>query len=166
MIIASLADAYPTATHFSRAASIAQIVFIYVIQMAYAGALGPCAWIYASEIFPTNLRDKGINISQAGQQITTLWINQAWPVMFNNVGHNAYWILVAINGLGCAMVFFFWPETRGVSLEHMDQIFGEADKVTAFATEHHVQDLGEGLKAVEEREMVEDVAVRPKRTSV
>jgi len=79
--------------------------------MAYAGALGPCAWIYASEIFPTNLRDKGVNISQAGQQITTLWINQAWPVMFGNIGHNAYWILVAINSLGCAMVYFFWPET-------------------------------------------------------
>lgn len=119
IIIASLADKYPSTTHYNRAASIVQVIFIYVIQMAYAGALGPTAWIYSSEIFPTHLRDKGVNISQAGQQITTLWINQTWPVMFDNVGHNAYWILVAINALGCAMVFLFWPETKGISLEHM-----------------------------------------------
>ncbi|KAK4550395.1 hypothetical protein LTR36_003362 [Oleoguttula mirabilis] len=144
IVIAALADAYPL-SRFNHGAAVVQIIFIYVIQMAYAGALGPCAWIYASEIFPTHLRDKGVNISQAGQQITTLWINQAWPVMFSNVGHNAYWILVAINSLGCAMVFFLWPETSGVPLEHMDRIFGETDKVVAFASERRVQSVSEGL---------------------
>jgi len=44
IIIASLADKYPSGTHFNRSASIVQVVFIYVIQMAYAGALGPTAW--------------------------------------------------------------------------------------------------------------------------
>lgn len=147
VVIAALADGYPITTNFSRAASIVQMIFIYVIQMSYAG-----------EIFGSNLRDKGVNISQAGQQITTLWINQAWPVMFDNVGHNAYWILVAINALGCAMVFFFWPETKGVSLEHMDRIFGEADKVTAFTEEHNVQDLSGAIKAANTVEHVEMVA--------
>lgn len=135
IIIASIADAYPL-NSYNKAASIVQIVFIYVIQMAYAGALGPCAWIYSSEIFPTHLRDKGVNISQAGQQITTLWINQSWPVMFDNVGHNAYWILAGINAFGCAMVALFWPETKGISLEKMDQVFGEANQVAAFVEEH------------------------------
>jgi len=149
IIIAALADKYPSKTNYNRGAAIVQVIFIYVIQMAYAGALGPTAWIYASEIFPTHLRDKGVNISQAGQQTTTLWINQAWPVMFDNVGHNAYWILVAINAFGCSMVFLFWPETKGISLEHMDRIFGEVDKVEAFAAEHGTQDAQEGLKMLD-----------------
>lgn len=105
--------------------------------------------VYSSEIFPTHLRDKGVNVSQAGQQITTLWINQAWPVMFGNVGHNAYWILVAINAFGCATVFLFWPETKGISLEHMDQIFGEVDKVDAFATEYGTRSAEEGNKVLD-----------------
>jgi hypothetical protein len=88
------------------------------------------------------LRDKGINVSQAGQQITTLWINQAWPVMFASAGHNAYWILVGINALGFVAVFFLWPETKGISLEHMDHIFGEVDKVEA-------QVAARGLSTVE-----------------
>lgn len=33
VIIASLADAYPTATHFNRGAAIVQVIFIYVIEM-------------------------------------------------------------------------------------------------------------------------------------
>ncbi|KXL47795.1 hypothetical protein M433DRAFT_131784 [Acidomyces richmondensis BFW] len=143
-IIAALADAYPL-KRFNHSAAIVQVIFIYVIQMAYAGALGPCAWIYASEIFPTHLRDKGVNISQAGQQMSTLWINQTWPVMFDTVGHNAYWILVGINALSCTVVFLFWPETKGVSLEHMDHIFGEVDKVKAFEEEHRVRSIDGGL---------------------
>lgn len=150
IIIAALADAYPVATHFSRGAAVVQVIFIYVIQMSYSGTLGPCAWIYASEIFPTHLRDKGVNLSQAAQQTTTLWVNQSWPVMFANVGHNAYWILVAINLFGATMVYFFWPETKGISLEHMDKIFGELDPVDAFKEDHHVASEQDELKAVQE----------------
>jgi hypothetical protein len=58
--------------------------------------------------------------------------------MFNNVGHNAYWILMAINLLGLAVVVLFWPETKGISLEHMDKLFGEVDKVDAFKVENRV----------------------------
>lgn len=102
------------------------------VEQAYSGCLGQCAWIYASEIFPNNLRDKGINISQVGQQVTTLWINQAWPVMFDSVGHNAYYILMGINIVSLTVVVLFWPETKGISLEHMDQLFGDVDAVKVY----------------------------------
>ena len=161
VIIGALADAFPTTTHFNKGGAIVQVIFIFVIEMvrsslfrpstpgkiptslttsnncqAYSGALGPCAWIYASKIFPNEIRDKGVNISQAGQQMTTLWINQAWPVMFDNVGHNAYWILMSINIIGLFVVILFWPETKGISLEHMDKLFGQLDKVEAYKAEH------------------------------
>ncbi|KAN0119231.1 general substrate transporter [Hyaloscypha variabilis] len=128
IIIGALADAYPAPAHFNKGAAILQVMFIYIIEMAYSGALGPCAWIYASEIFPSDVRDKVVNISQSGQQMTTLWINQAWPVMFDNVGHNAYYILVGINLLGLISVVLFWPETKGISLEHMDRLFDGVDR--------------------------------------
>jgi hypothetical protein len=38
-----------------------------------------------------------------------------------------------LDGRWCS---FSWPETKGISLEHMDRIFGEVDKVDAFAAEH------------------------------
>ncbi len=51
--------------------------------------------------------------------------------MFVSTGHNAYWILVGINALGFVAVYFLWPETQGISLEHMDHIFGEVVEVEA-----------------------------------
>jgi MFS family permease len=126
-------------------------------RQAYSGALGPCAWIYASEIFPTHIRDKGVNISQAGQQITTLWINQAWPVMFGNVGHNAYWILVGINLIGLIVVLLFWPETKGISLEHMDRIFGEEEERRASMVSDRPSVLA-GYEKLDASRWVEDSA--------
>jgi hypothetical protein len=58
--------------------------------------------------------------------------------MFDKVGHDAYWILMAINLLGLAMVVLFWPETKGISLEHMDAIFGQVDMVEAYKGEHYI----------------------------
>lgn len=55
--------------------------------------------------------------------------------MFERVGVNSYFILMGINLLGLIVVVLFWPETKGISLEHMDRIFGEVDKVEAYRKE-------------------------------
>jgi hypothetical protein len=59
--------------------------------------------------------------------------------MFDNVGHNAYYILVGINLLGLISVVLFWPETKGISLEHMDRLFDGIDKVEAYKEAHRIQ---------------------------
>jgi hypothetical protein len=56
--------------------------------------------------------------------------------MFDNVGHNAYYILVGINLLGLIAVILFWPETKGISLEHMDGLFDGIDRVEAYKEAH------------------------------
>lgn len=122
----------------------------YNYKQSYAGCLGPVAWIYASEIFPTNLRDKGVNISQAAQQISTLWINQTWPVMFSTVGHNAYYILMGINVISFTVVVLFWPETKGIGLEHMNRVFGELDQVEMYEKEVQATAAHENTQTVKE----------------
>ena len=52
--------------------------------------------------------------------------------MFANLGHDAYYILMAINIISLTVIALFWPETKGVSLEHMYHIFGEVDKVEIY----------------------------------
>ena len=91
-----------------------------------------------------------------GQQITTLWINQTWPVMFDNVGHDAYWILAGINLLGLIVVVLFWSETKGVSLEHMDKVFGEANKVDMWRADNKINMPGK--ESAEEKRQVTEVA--------
>lgn len=52
--------------------------------------------------------------------------------MFANVGHDAYYIIMAINIISLTVIALFWPETKGVSLEHMYHIFGEVDQVEIY----------------------------------
>jgi len=40
-----------------------------------------------------------------------------------------FYFFMGINILLGIMIYFFFPETKGVSLEHMDAIFGGADHV-------------------------------------
>jgi hypothetical protein len=87
--------------------------------------------------------------------MTTLWISQAWPVMFDNVGHNAYYILVGINLLGLISVVLFWPETKGISLEHMDRLFDGVDRVEAYNETHRLTTQEDEKRVLEEVEGME-----------
>jgi hypothetical protein len=40
-------------------------------------------------------------------------------------------MVVGINLIGLILLLFRWPETSGISLEHLDRLFGEVDKVEA-----------------------------------
>lgn len=55
--------------------------------------------------------------------------------MFMTVGHNAYYILMGINVISLTVVVLFWPETKGISLEHMSRVFGELDQVEMYEKE-------------------------------
>lgn len=55
--------------------------------------------------------------------------------MFSTVGHNAYYILMGINIISLTVVILFWPETKGISLEHMTRVFGEVDQVEGYEKE-------------------------------
>jgi len=84
--------------------------------------------------------------------MTTLWINQAWPVMFDNVGHNASYILVGINLLGLISVVLFWPETKGISFEHIDRLFEVVDRVEAYKEAHRMTTQEDEKRVLEEVE--------------
>ena len=84
---------------------------------------------------PRNAQQVVVGVSRVAVGCSGSGSTRRGPVMFNNVGHDAYWILVGINLIGLIVVVLFWPETKGISLEHMDRIFGEVDKVEAFKEE-------------------------------
>ena len=128
IVSGALTDAYPNEEN--RGANIACVICIYLIQCSYAGALGALQWVYVGEIFPMNYREKGINLCQGlGQNVTQLWLNQVWPVMFDNISHNAYWIMAGFNVIAYVIFYKFYPETKGVPLEQMDEVFGDTNRV-------------------------------------
>lgn len=72
------------------------------------------------------------------------------PVAMANIGYRTYIIFIVLNCVFVFVLFFFYPETKGVPLEQVDKIFEDGDPITRGAThrrrlEHHdfAQDLQE-----------------------
>lgn len=114
------------------------LVFVYFFAAAFQFGWGPVCWIYASEI-PTN-RLRGINVSLAAatQWAFNLCVTRATPVMLDTVGSHGFGTYFLYGSFCFTMAILAWifvPETKGVSVERMDEIFGVANYAA-------VEDLG------------------------
>ncbi|KAL1895930.1 hypothetical protein Sste5346_005029 [Sporothrix stenoceras] len=103
--------------------SIAAIVFFFVYDFFYPlGFLGQ-TFLYASEVSPLRFRVPITAIANATQWLSQFVVAQVTPPGTDNLG-NKYWIIFAvINAAFVPIVFFFFPETKGRSLEDIDIIF-------------------------------------------
>ncbi|RDL35290.1 MFS general substrate transporter [Venustampulla echinocandica] len=107
---------------------------------------GPCCWIIVSEIPTARLRAMNVAIAAATQWLFNFVVAQAVPHMLVNVGKGGYGTYFIFGSFCFAMFFFVWfliPETKGLSLERMDDIFGITElvkeKVHGDEEAHHKQ---------------------------
>ncbi|MBT2634973.1 sugar porter family MFS transporter [Bacillus sp. ISL-26] len=88
------------------------------------GAISPVTWLMLSEIFPLRLRGLGMGVTVFCLWIVNFFIGLTFPVLLANIGLSAtFFIFVA---LGLASIMFvkkFLPETKGLSLEQLEQNF-------------------------------------------
>ncbi|RYO82765.1 hypothetical protein DL764_009558 [Monosporascus ibericus] len=77
-------------------------------------------------IFPTSVRARGLNFSASGGAIGSIITAQVWPVGNDNIGSRIYFYFMGINFACIPIIYLFYPETKGLSLEDMDFIFHAA----------------------------------------
>jgi hypothetical protein len=82
-------------------------------------------YIYVSEIFPTEIRPIGMGFSLFGQFASTIILLQTAPIGMNNVGWKYYLVIIVWCIFFIPIVYFFWPETAGLSLEEISAKFGD-----------------------------------------
>ncbi|PTD02814.1 putative metabolite transport protein YwtG [Fusarium culmorum] len=127
LIITILAAKFPAVPGMptNAAAQRGLIACIFAVSANYSALLGPMTWIIPPEVFTTELRAKANAIVQVVHYSISLIITQCSPIALAEVGWKYYILFVLTNGL-CALIFFFvYPETRGKSLEEIDEIFGD-----------------------------------------
>ncbi|KAH9238593.1 hypothetical protein K456DRAFT_1827817 [Colletotrichum gloeosporioides 23] len=131
MIITILAAVYPARSGFptNEAAQRGLIACIFAVSANYSALLGPMTWIIPPEVFTTELRAKANAIVQVIHYSISLVITQCSPIALAEVGWKYYILFILTNAI-CAVVFaLFYPETRGKSLEEIDEIFGDVNIV-------------------------------------
>ncbi|KAJ3139416.1 hypothetical protein HK101_003643 [Irineochytrium annulatum] len=105
-----------------------------LFTMAFACTWGPVVWTYQSEIFPLRIRAKGTGLSTMSNWLWNAVIALISPSIFSAIGWYTYLYLVDSNFLkifaACCFSMTLWtmhfiPETRGRTLEEMDDVFGD-----------------------------------------
>jgi sugar porter (SP) family MFS transporter len=107
-----------------RVAGWVACAFVWVFAMAFGYSWGPCAWILVAEIWPLSVRGKGISIAASSNWMNNFIVGQVTPTMLQHLGFGTFVFFGAFSFLGGLFVLFFVPETKGLSLEEMDEVFG------------------------------------------
>ncbi|KAH8652438.1 general substrate transporter [Xylariales sp. PMI_506] len=103
------------------------LVCIFLFAAFYQFGWGPCCWIYVSEIPTARLRAMNVAQAAATQWLFNFVVARTVPTMMKNMGANGYGTYFLFGSFSASMFFFVWlviPETKGMALERMDELFG------------------------------------------
>lgn len=132
-IVGSLVTVYGKDWPAHAIAARIAIVFVFVYDVNFSYSWAPIGWVIPSEIFPLHLRSTGISITTSTTWLSNFVIGLVTPVMLT-VGGMAYFIFAGFSLAALLSVLFFYPETKGRTLEETDAAFG--DNATDREREH------------------------------
>lgn len=93
------------------------------------GAISPVTWLMLSEIFPQRVRGLGMGVTVFCLWITNFLIGFSFPILMANIGlSTTFFVFVVLGVFAIAFVKKYLPETRGRSLEELEEYFRNQDK--------------------------------------
>ncbi|MGB7750393.1 MAG: sugar porter family MFS transporter [Candidatus Acidiferrales bacterium] len=100
------------------------LVWILVGYIFFFAPLGAVIWVYIGEIFPNTVRSKGQGLGSSSHWIMNAIISALFPVVAKTSGAYPFVFFAAMMVLQFFIVMFFYPETKGFTLEEMQQRLG------------------------------------------
>ncbi len=82
---------------------------------------GAVIWVYISEVFPNRVRAKGQSIGSFTHWFMNALVSALFPVVAATWGSAPFFFFAGMMALQFFVVFRFFPETRGVRLEAMEE---------------------------------------------
>jgi len=122
----------------SKAVSAASISFIYVFGSVFAFAYTSMQPIYPGEVLSNEMRAKGMGVFQLVGGTASFVNTFAAPVALNNIGYWFYVFFVFFDLFEFVFIYFFFVETKGRTLEELDEIFESKNPRKASTALHRV----------------------------
>jgi MFS transporter, SP family, arabinose:H+ symporter len=102
------------------------LVCVVLFIAAFAMAMGPIGWLFCSEIFPNKIRGRAMSVAAFTVWTSCLLVAQTFPVLNDSAAigpAKTFWIYAAVSLLSFFFVLFFIPETKGRTLEQIEQMW-------------------------------------------
>ncbi|CAH8282453.1 SP family xylose:H+ symportor-like MFS transporter [Mariniflexile fucanivorans] len=117
-------------TFFMESVGFGALIFMLLYVASFAMSWGPVCWVLLSEIFPNKIRGRALAVAVAAQWISNYLVSWTFPMMDKNsyllekFNHGfAYWIYGIMGLLAMWLVWKFVPETKGKTLEELEEIW-------------------------------------------
>ena len=92
----------------------------------FAFSQGAVIWVYISEVFPNRVRAKGQSLGSFSHWAMNALISGVFPLMAASSGGAPFVFFAAMMALQFFVVLFWYPETKGITLEQMQRKLGLA----------------------------------------
>lgn len=113
----------------STAALVIAVIALYCFQFIFTVGYSGLTFLYAAEMAPLQVRAAVSAVSTATVWTFNFLLAEVTPIGFGTIGNNYYIIFAVINALIVPSVYFFFPETKGRSLEEIDEIFAQSKSI-------------------------------------
>ncbi|KAI9784782.1 MAG: Plasma membrane low glucose sensor [Geoglossum umbratile] len=121
------------------------IAFVCIYIFFFACSWGPVAWVVTGELFPLKVRAKSLSMTTATNWLLNWAIAFSTPYLVNSGPGNAnlqvkvFFIWGTCCFVCIAFVYFFIYETKGLSLEQVDEMYEKVSK--AWESKHFVPSI-------------------------
>ncbi|EJU01963.1 general substrate transporter [Dacryopinax primogenitus] len=99
------------------------IAFAIIHVFAFNMFWGPVPWVYLGESFPLRVRPKAIALGSATNWVWNFLLGYFSPTIADEIGPLITMVFFGMLIYGTVYVYFFVPETKGLSLEEVDEMY-------------------------------------------
>jgi SP family myo-inositol transporter-like MFS transporter 13 len=102
---------------------------LYLFVAFYAIGPGVCVWLALSELMPTRIRSNGMSIALVLNQLVSTTLAGIFLPVVSKYGYSTmFFLFSAFTVIYLLTVTFFLPETKGKTLEEIEQYFETGKK--------------------------------------
>ncbi|EPS94654.1 hypothetical protein FOMPIDRAFT_1133925 [Fomitopsis schrenkii] len=121
-MIVLVLEAICVAVDNSRA-GIAAVFFVFLYEAFFTWGWMGTVWVYPAEILPLKIRAKGAALAAAADFLGNFLVVEITPPALESIQWRTYVIFAVFNLVIAAIVWACYPETAGISLEKIDDLF-------------------------------------------
>jgi MFS transporter, SP family, solute carrier family 2 (myo-inositol transporter), member 13 len=102
---------------------------LYLFMAFYAIGPGVCVWLALSELMPTRIRSNGMSIALVINQLVSTTLAGIFLPVVSKYGYSTmFFLFSSFTVLYLLTVTFFLPETKGKTLEEIEQFFETGER--------------------------------------
>lgn len=100
------------------------IIFGCLFILFYATTWAPCVWTVNGEMFPSRVRAYAVAIATCGNWSWNFLLGFFTPFITGDIGFRYGYVFAACSLTGAVIVYFFLYETKGLTLEQIEEMYG------------------------------------------